>query len=326
MNGKWGWVLLSVVVCSSCSTAPKKDLGAERAQTLLGELESDTELASYAPAAMAEARRAVRALEQPGGSAEERAHKAYMAERKIDIARAHAEDEWAKGQTLYLDRQYDQLMVKIKIAEANQARKEAERALMLSQASAEEVERARADAAQSERRRHQATKEAEQMRKEADQARRLASARGREVDLARREAKAAATALASLERELETLQAKQTERGLVVTLGDVLFATAQADLKPEAIRELAELISFLDSYPERSIRVEGHTDSRGSADFNQKLSRQRADSVRQALIDGGVPASRVIAVGYGESRPVASNVSVDGRNQNRRVEVVISQQ
>lgn len=128
----------------------------------------------------------------------------------------------------------------------------------------------------------------------------------------------------ALRRQIAELNAKQTERGLIVTLGDVLFETGKSDLKSSASANLSKLAGFLNQQPERALVIEGHTDSVGSDSYNQELSQRRADSVKAFLISAGVAPNRVTAVGKGESLPVASNDSSSGRQMNRRVEIVIA--
>lgn len=127
-----------------------------------------------------------------------------------------------------------------------------------------------------------------------------------------------------LRRQIAELNAKQTERGLVVTLGDVLFETGKADLKSGATANLGKLAGFLNQQPERALVIEGHTDSVGSDSYNQVLSQNRADSVKAFLLSQGVESNRITTVGKGESTPVASNDSASGRQMNRRVEIVIA--
>jgi len=128
-----------------------------------------------------------------------------------------------------------------------------------------------------------------------------------------------------LQSALADLQAKKTDRGLVITLGDVLFATGQAELKPGARRSLDKLSNFMQQYPQRTVRIEGFTDSVGSDESNQRLSEHRADAVRDALTDAGVARDRIQTRGLGKSSPVADNDTATGRQQNRRVEVIISE-
>src|SRR5580704_11872765 len=128
-----------------------------------------------------------------------------------------------------------------------------------------------------------------------------------------------------LESALADLQAKKTDRGLVITLGDVLFATGRADLKSGARRSLDKLANFLQQYPQRNVQIEGFTDSVGTDDYNVGLSERRADAVRDALTAMGVSRDRIQTRGLGKSNPVAENDSATGRQQNRRVEVIISE-
>jgi len=127
-----------------------------------------------------------------------------------------------------------------------------------------------------------------------------------------------------LTAQMENLQASQTSRGIVLTLGDVLFDTGQAALKPGAVRPIEQIAQFLNEHPERSVQVEGFTDSQGGNDYNLELSQKRADAVAMAIMQRGVKAERVRAMGYGEEFPKASNDSAGSRQLNRRVEIVVS--
>jgi outer membrane protein OmpA-like peptidoglycan-associated protein len=133
----------------------------------------------------------------------------------------------------------------------------------------------------------------------------------------------AAQQAASLQAELDQLKATQTARGLVLTLGDVLFDTGRAQLKPGAERKLDQLAQFLKDHPDRRVEIDGFTDSVGSDTYNEQLSLSRAGSVKDALMARGIDASRVTTAGYGKEYPVASNNDASGRQLNRRVEVVI---
>lgn len=145
-----------------------------------------------------------------------------------------------------------------------------------------------------------------------------------EADLAKGDADQARKQAEELQRQIAELNAKKTERGLVVTLGDVLFETGKSELKEGAIINLAKLSAFLTQYPDRTIAIEGHTDSVGADDYNLSLSQRRASSVQQFLSGQGIAANRMTAVGKGENFPVASNDSASGRQMNRRVEVIIA--
>ncbi|MGY4532692.1 outer membrane protein OmpA-like peptidoglycan-associated protein [Pseudomonas sp. TE3786] len=120
------------------------------------------------------------------------------------------------------------------------------------------------------------------------------------------------------------LAATETNRGLVLTLGDVLFDPADSELKPAANRTLLKLVQFLQLNPRRVVRVEGYTDNRGSAEENLTLSKARAQAVADTLIDLGIEENRIQVTGYGADFPVTENASSRGRAQNRRVEIVFS--
>jgi outer membrane protein OmpA-like peptidoglycan-associated protein len=143
---------------------------------------------------------------------------------------------------------------------------------------------------------------------------------------AQSQAQAAQQQLQSTQQQLQDLQAKQTERGMVLTLGDVLFDTNKATLKPGADQRIDRLATFLQKNPNERLIIEGYTDSTGSEEYNQELSQRRAQAVAEVLAGQGIPASRYQVVGKGQAFPVASNATPAGRQQNRRVEVVFSDQ
>lgn len=128
----------------------------------------------------------------------------------------------------------------------------------------------------------------------------------------------------ALNAELAELKARETERGIVLTMSDVLFDVDQATLKPGAQSVITRLAAFLREYPDRTVQIEGHTDSTGAPAYNLQLSLARAESVAQALVREGIEAPRVSARGYGEGAPVADNTTPAGRLQNRRVELIVA--
>jgi outer membrane protein OmpA-like peptidoglycan-associated protein len=130
--------------------------------------------------------------------------------------------------------------------------------------------------------------------------------------------------LAQQEILLNELNAKKTERGMVITLGDVLFRSNRAQLESGGMRNVEKLGNFLEQYPQYKVLVEGYTDSRGGNDLNQELSDRRAYSVRTALMDMQISNDRVSTKGYGEEFPVASNETAASRQLNRRVEIILS--
>lgn len=168
------------------------------------------------------------------------------------------------------------------------------------------------------------TQDAEQARLQAQKQREQAQMAQQQAEQQRAAAAAAQARVTKLQQEMKDLQAQQTDRGMVLTLGDVLFDTGRAELKPGAYATLDRLATFLRDNPERSLQIEGHTDSTGSDALNLALSQQRADAVRNALLQRGVDGTRIVARGLGKAAPVASNATAEGRQRNRRVEIVIA--
>ena len=157
-----------------------------------------------------------------------------------------------------------------------------------------------------------------------DRDRILLQAREHEAQQAKTQAAAAQSQLADARQEITNLQAKQTNRGMVMTLSDVLFDTGRATLKPGADRDLDRLAQALKDNPNTRVIIEGHTDSVGGDEYNMQLSDRRAEAVANALQMRGVPADRYEVKGLGKAFPVASNDTPAGRQQNRRVEIVFS--
>lgn len=316
-------VLLSTLFLTACASQPKKDLALEQVRTQLERLKEDEDLKGYAPLALGEAERALRQVENSTGDKVQRLHLIYMADRKIQIARTIAQHEQYQAELDRLEAERNNLLVLASQKEAEQARMEAEQARMMSQATAEDAERARRETAEALEREQQSARTAQQAQEEADQARALAESSATAAELAQREAELASQQADSLRRQLENLQLRQTESGVVVTLGDVLFESGETDLVSEAVTSIEEVVDLLQSEPDKQIRIEGHTDSTGSSETNLRLSQQRADAVLSALVQFGVDASRVTSVGMGEDFPIASNDTEDGRSQNRRVDVIL---
>lgn len=148
--------------------------------------------------------------------------------------------------------------------------------------------------------------------------------RGQQAQAAQEQAQLAEQRATTLEQELSELKAKKTDRGMVLTLGDVLFDTGRATLKPGAYATVDRLAAVLKEAPDRKVMIEGHTDSVGSDDYNQGLSERRAAAVQTALLERGVRSEQITALGKGETFPVASNDNVAGRQQNRRVDMIFT--
>ncbi len=194
-----------------------------------------------------------------------------------------------------------------------------------------EEARARQEVARSEEDRNRVLLEARERetqnaQSQAQLAQNQAAAAQSQAAAAQNQADAAQQQLATTQQQLQDLQAKQTNRGMVLTLGDVLFDTNKATLKPGADQKIERLAAFLQNNPNERLIIEGYTDSTGSEDYNQELSQRRAMAVADALAAQGVPASRYQARGKGQAFPVATNSTSAGRQQNRRVEIVFSDQ
>jgi outer membrane protein OmpA-like peptidoglycan-associated protein len=162
------------------------------------------------------------------------------------------------------------------------------------------------------------TQEADQQRQKAQQAQAQAQAAATQAEAANAQASA-------LQQELADLKAKQTDRGLVITFGDVLFNVDRAELSAQGMRTAERMADVLRQQPASSVLVEGFTDSTGSPAHNLELSQRRAESVRNALVGMGIAPERIATRGYGEAYPVASNDNAGNRQLNRRVEIVLSQ-
>lgn len=168
------------------------------------------------------------------------------------------------------------------------------------------------------------SRQAAQAQQLARSAQAVAESERRSADIAREEAASARSQLDELRNKLTELQTKKTARGLVVTLGDVLFEVDKADLKAGTMRSLNQLAAALRDDADASIAIEGHTDSTGSRAHNMDLSQRRAEAVKSYLVSNGVDVSRITTRGLGPDYPVASNNTAAGRQQNRRVEVIIN--
>lgn len=277
------------LLIAGCSAALTKPAGADDARTKLTKLQSDPQLASLAPVAIKEAEAAVVAAEVPREDTDLARHLVVMADRKVEIASAQAQARLLEDQRNTLSEQRETARLDSRTRE---------------------VDRARGDASAA--------------RSDASMARTEAGVARSQADAARMDTDAARQQTADLQRQIIELNARETDRGLVVTLGDVLFATGKSDLKGGVTNNLGKLAAFLNKYQDRTVTIEGHTDDVGSDNFNLGLSERRAVSVMSYLIKQGVTPSRLAASGMGETAPVSGNDSATGRQQNRRVEVIIA--
>jgi outer membrane protein OmpA-like peptidoglycan-associated protein len=244
-------------------------------------------------------------------------HLAYVAKQQVAIARETADQKAAERAVADAAAERDAVRLEARTREADLAQRNARESQRESQAA---QRRAQDSQLQSEA----AQRSAEASQRRAESERLAANAAQIDAQVARQQTDAVQARTAQLEAQLKEMDAKKTDRGMVVTLGDVLFDTDRAELKSGGIRNVQKLADFFRQYPQRNVMIEGFTDSTGSDIHNQRLSDRRADTVRTALIGMGMDSERITWRGYGESFPVAGNETAAGRQLNRRVEVVVS--
>lgn len=280
---------VAAALVTACASTPSAPSGAADLRGRLTSLQSDSQLAGRAPVAVEDADRAVRLAETSQPDSKLAAHRIVIADRKVETARALAEMEFAEFERTALTEQRERARLDARTREADAARMQARAAEAAGAAQQLAAENARSDA-----------------------------------DVAQASAADSQQEAAELQRQLDDMNARVTDQGLVLTLGDVLFTSGQSDLRSGATGNLDKLAAFLTRYPERTAMIAGYTDSVGGEDLNQRLSERRAESVRFYLAGHGVSADRLSASGNGERNPVADNGTATGRQMNRRVEVNIS--
>lgn len=288
------FTILPLLIVAGCAGPPANNPLLNDARESYDTAHNDEAIVRLAPVELKEAEEAlVKSINLWEAKADktEVNHYAYLAKQKTLIARETALMNAAQKEISQGETERQQVMLDVR----------------------------RADARRSELRATNALEEAQRERNIATEER----AGAETARLSAEESKLRADELAKKVKELE---ARPTDRGLVLTLGDVLFDFGQATLKSGGMQTVTQLGDFLNEYPERKILIEGFTDSIGSEAFNQALSAKRAENVKNALMNNGVRSDRIRIRGYGTQHPVASNATEEGRRQNRRVEVVISDQ
>ncbi len=291
--------LTSVLLLGACATAPQPIAALEQANSSYQRAAADPQVVRSAPVELRKAQQALQQAQAAASSGKDLAsveHFARLASQRTEVAVQTGALASAEKAVADAAMQRDRIVIESRTQEADSQRAMAEKARM----------------------------QAESQRNQAEAARKLAEERLAAVQASQAQTAAESARAKSLEDQLADLKAKQTSRGMVLTLGDVLFDTGRAELKPGAERSLDQLVTFMTQNPERNVAVEGYTDSMGSDGSNQILSERRSNAVKNALIVRGIAPNRVSATGYGEARPVASNDNAAGRQQNRRVEIVIS--
>lgn len=348
-------VISTFLLVISCASTPDADPRVVALEQRFSDLASQPELAKRGGEEFERAQNALNKLtaEYDDMKDEELDYAIYATDRLIDLARYKAQTRWYEDRRERLVEEQSQLVLESRTLEADLAQQRAaaanasaeaarlqrEQALQEAEAAREMRDQALSAAAHAEEQKQlalEAREEAERLKlkaeeaansalSEAEKAKIKAEAEAARAEAARAEAEAAKAAMKQLESELTELKTKQTERGLVITLGDVLFEFNKSDLVPGAARNLDPLVKALKENTEQSVIIEGHTDNIGNESYNLDLSKRRADSVKAYLMNHGVDGERVSTEGLGFDYPVATNNSEAGRQQNRRVEIILPQ-
>lgn len=282
----------AVVLLGACASTPATTPALEAARTSYQQAAGDANVVRSASVELNRAQQALQQAEMALKAGKDLSDVNYYA----DLARKRTEVAMQSG----------------RVAAADEALKSAsaqrERILLDSRTAEADAQRQRANVSQAQ----------------AEQARQMAAQQAAAARAAQSQSSDAQARARALEAQLAEMKARPTDRGMVLTLGDVLFDTGRAELKPGANRTLDQLTAFLAQNPDRTVQIEGYTDSTGSEETNQVLSERRANSVKNALADRGVAGNRISARGMGPASPIASNGTAAGRQQNRRVEIVLS--
>lgn len=269
-------------------------------------------------------------LERQRRENEERVEKARsdaeQAQQQADQAKQQAEQAQQQAQQAQQQAQLEAQQRAAAEQQQQQAAQQAQQAQQQAQQQAEEAQQqaqqAQQQAQEEAQKRADAEQQQQQTAQQAEEARQRAEqAEQRNQQLEAQQAQVRQQLMSQLNQVLQT---RDSARGLIVSMPDVLFSTGSADLKPAARERLAKVAGILIAYPDIHVEVDGYTDSTGTAMFNQQLSQQRAGSVQSYLVQQGVPSSSIDTHGFGQENPVASNDSAAGRQQNRRVELVVS--
>lgn len=282
-----------------CSPVVRENALLEQTRSAFAVAQSDPDVQKNAPVELQKAKTDLDKAEKllmEGADTPEVEHFAYLAKQRTAIARE---------------------ATNVKLAEQALAAADAERNTVLLKSRTQEADQA-AQLAEAQQR--EATIAGEQ----ANAARLQTGVMAVEAEKAKAEALAAGEQTKKLEAQIAELQATKSERGLVITLGDVLFDTNKSELRSGAHYTIDKLAAFLAEYPTRNVQIEGFTDSTGAVEYNQRLSERRADAVRNILSAQGIDSRRLMTRGYGVEFPVAGNETAEGRQRNRRVEVIIS--
>jgi outer membrane protein OmpA-like peptidoglycan-associated protein len=314
-------VAAAAMLAAGCSSTPDTNMRLEEARGAMRTAQADPAVRDGAPAELKRAADSL-ALANAAFAAREDAstveHLAYLARQRVGLAQQVGERRSADADVARAGAERDKLRLAARTAEADAAQRSAANAQMDARSSQLQAQSAERDARASQAQSAESQRQAMASQAQSAESQRLAMA-------SQAAAGASAQRNAMLEQQLKDLNAKKTDRGMVVTIGDVLFDTGRADLKSGAGRSIDQLAAFMKEYPQRNVLIEGFTDSVGSDGSNQALSERRAGAVRSALVSRGVATARIGLQGHGEAFPVAGNESASGRQMNRRVEVILSE-
>jgi outer membrane protein OmpA-like peptidoglycan-associated protein len=291
--------LVSAALLAACATAPVPNAMLEQARTDYRSAAANPQARDLAGGELKQAADALARADEAWARKDAKPdvdHLAYLAKQRAAIAEETARQKGAELAVAEGNATRDRTRLAARTAEADTAHRSADAARQQSQ---------------------EAQRQATLSQQQADAARAQATA-------SQQRASEAQQRNAQLEAQMRDLNATKTDRGMVVTIGDVLFDTDQARLKSGGMRNVEKLAGFFEKNPQRKALVEGFTDSTGSPGHNQELSGRRADAVRTALVGLGVAGDRISTRGYGEAYPVAGNDNASGRQLNRRVEIVLS--
>ena len=322
--------LIAAAMLAGCTTMPPKNTALEDARSVYSSARTNPQVVTLAPIELQKAGETLSKADAALSKGDDAAvnQLAYLTRQQVAIAQETAKRKAAEAAVISATAQRDQVRLAARTAEADAAKRQ----VAMSQAEVDEARR-QAEIAQQAAEQQAAALAAANAQAQRDEA--LIAARQAEADEAKRQAELARQTaeqqaaayqarIAEQEQQLKELDAKKTERGMVITLGDVLFAVNKAQLSAGGVRNVQKLANFLNQYPQRKVLIEGHTDSTGSRSINQPLSERRADAVRTALVGMGISGDRIETRGYAEQYPVASNNTAAGRQLNRRVEIILS--
>lgn len=308
------------VLLGACSTTPKTTALLDQTRSDFMMAQNNPAVGTYAPLEMKQASEALAVANESAlnkDSEQKIDSLAYLAKQKIATTQEVAKQKSAEADVLNSNKQRDQLRLDQRTLEANQSKAAADQAKL-------EADQSKNAADQSKIAADQSKLAADQARMNAEQAKQATQVAQNETMEAQRLAQEAQAKAAKLEAQLAELAAKKTERGIVITFGDVLFDTNQSRLSPEGMRIAQKLADVLQQNPQRMALAEGFTDSVGTNAHNQALSERRSEAVRNALQGMGISRDRISSRGYGESFPVAGNQTANDRRLNRRVEIILS--